>query len=175
MVSLCTLRSTVHDRRCSRAAGTGMLRVLSIALGVTAFVAQAGPAVAQDSKDLLDANGQMTGRVLAIATVAAAQVAEMRCQRTGWIAAAIKKFDGMGVHSDVNEKQDYADILYFATNILEKADRLVHYAGARLASPGSLRCSVSNKRAKSRRAVHLGKPADPGSLAPEDLNASNDE
>lgn len=158
MVSLCTLRSTVHDRRCSRAAGTGMARVLSIALGVTAFVAQAGPAVGQDSRDLLDANGQMTNRALAIATVAAAQVAEMRCQRIGWIAAAIKKFDGMGVHIDLNEKQDYADTLYFASGILEKPTRWVPRDGARPASRRSLRCSVSNERAKPRRAAHLGKP-----------------
>jgi hypothetical protein len=101
-----------------------MLRVLSIALGVTAFVAQANLAVAQDSKDLLDANGQMTNRAIAIATVAAAQVAEMRCQRTGWIASAIKKFDGMGVHIDLNEKQDYADTIYFASGILEKANKV---------------------------------------------------
>jgi hypothetical protein len=78
----------------------------------------------------------MTNRALAIATVATAQVIEMRCQRTGWIAATIKKFDGMGVHVDVNEKQDYAAILYFATNILEKADKVGSLRWCKASVPG---------------------------------------
>ena len=42
----------------------------------------------------------------------------------GWIAAAIKKFDGMGAHIDLDEKQDYADTKYFASGILEKANKV---------------------------------------------------
>lgn len=95
-----------------------------IAVSAVASLAAVSAMAQEKSKDLLDANGQYTNRALAIATVAAAEVVEMRCLRKGWITAAVRKFDGLGVHIDVNEKQDYADILYFSTNILEKADKV---------------------------------------------------
>ena len=82
------------------------------------------PTMAQDSTDLIDKNGEYTGRGIAFATVAAAQVAEMRCGAKGWITVAIQKFEKLGVHIDLNEKQDYSDELYFATDILKKANKI---------------------------------------------------
>ena len=93
-------------------------------VAVIAMLLHISLATAQESKDLLDKNGEYTGRAIAIAAVAGAQVVEMRCGVKGWIAATIKKFDKLGVHVDLNEKQDYSDTIYFATGIIKKADKI---------------------------------------------------
>jgi hypothetical protein len=85
---------------------------------------EASPLAAQDSKDIVDSKGEYTNRGVAIATIAAAQVAEMRCGAKGWIIAAIQKFDKMGLHVNVNDKEDYSSILFFASDILKKADKI---------------------------------------------------
>lgn len=91
---------------------------------VAAYLLPVHLSSAQESKDLLDSKGQYTNRGIAVATIAAAQVAEMRCGAKGWITAAIQKFDRWGVHVDVNDKQDYASILFFASDILKNADEI---------------------------------------------------
>jgi hypothetical protein len=93
-------------------------------LGDMSCKPDASPLAAQDSKDIVDSKGEYTNRGIAIATVAGAQVAEMRCGERGWIAAAIQKFDRMGLHVDVNDKEDYSNILFAASDILKKVDKI---------------------------------------------------
>jgi hypothetical protein len=50
--------------------------------------------------------------------VATGQVAEMRCGLKGQIAKMMVMADQMNVHLDLNAKEDYSDVLFFATNIL---------------------------------------------------------
>ena len=55
---------------------------------------------------------------LAIAMVAGAQVNEMRCNKKGQIDLAIAKAQRMGVPIDVNDKEDFAAVLFQATEIM---------------------------------------------------------
>ena len=99
--------------------GAANLAASIVIVGVSSTEAQT-----QDSKDIVDSKGEYTNRGIAIATIAGAQVAEMRCGDRGWIAAAIQKFDRMGLHVDVNDKEDYSNIVFFASEILKKVEKL---------------------------------------------------
>lgn len=84
---------------------------------------QLAPAIAQDREPMLDENtNQLTHRGIVISLVATAQVEEMRCDIKGQIAAAIAKGARMGIVVDPNNKEDFADILFVASDILKKAD-----------------------------------------------------
>ena len=82
-------------------------------------------AAAQEKEPLLDEKTkELTHRGLAIQFVAAAQVLEMRCGLKGEISTAIANVAEMGVVVDPNEKEDYSDIVFMATNVLTQVDRM---------------------------------------------------
>ena len=81
-------------------------------------------AASQEYKSLLGSNGKLTNRAVAISLVALAVVFEGKCHVEGWTTATIRKLDGMGMHIDLNEKQDYSDAAFFGTDIVKKANKV---------------------------------------------------
>jgi hypothetical protein len=84
---------------------------------LVAVVLQVMPAFA---RDMIDDKGAYTPYGIAIAMIASAQVSEMRCGKKGQIDLAIAKARNAGVPIDVNDKEDYASILFMGTEILGK-------------------------------------------------------
>jgi hypothetical protein len=106
------------------------LQIVAVVLSITA------PAVAQDSLDLVGPDGKLTDRGTAMSFVALAEVLEMRCGVTGRLDAAIQKLGSMGIHVDVNRKEDFADITFLATEIFSKAAKAGFPAWCKMAVPG---------------------------------------
>jgi hypothetical protein len=74
--------------------------------------------------DLMDKKTKLwTERGLIANTIAAAQVSEMRCGLKGQIAAALRKADQANMHFDLNDKSDFSDVLFLATNIMGSAEK----------------------------------------------------
>jgi hypothetical protein len=80
-----------------------------------------GPALARDMID--EKTHDYTPYGLAIAMVAGAQVNEMRCNKKGQIDLAIAKAQRLGVPIDVNDKEDFAYVLFQATDILKRLNK----------------------------------------------------
>jgi hypothetical protein len=78
-------------------------------------------AFAEDPSALIDEKThRLTYRGLAASAVAAAQVSEMRCGKTGQIAAMLQKaYDNFGVHLDLKDKADLSSVLFFAMRITD--------------------------------------------------------
>jgi hypothetical protein len=70
------------------------------------------------ARDMVDDKGEYTPYGIAITLIASAQVSEMRCGKKGQIDLAIAKARNAGVPIDVNDKEDYASILFMGTEIL---------------------------------------------------------
>ena len=82
---------------------------------------QAAPVMAQDDKDLIDEKtGEYTPHGVVASMVASAQVLEMRCGYKNQITAALAKAKRLGVPLDVNDKQDYADVVFLASQLLTR-------------------------------------------------------
>ncbi|WLA39483.1 hypothetical protein QNJ95_42710 [Bradyrhizobium elkanii] len=86
-----------------------------IAAILTVFSASAASA---DPGDLMDEKThQLTDRGAIALMIGGAEVSELRCGLKGQISAAIRKADRLGLHFDLNNKVDFSDVLFFATNI----------------------------------------------------------
>jgi hypothetical protein len=76
------------------------------------------------SADLMDEKtGKWTDRGLIANTIAAAQVSEMRCGLKGQISAALRKVDEANMHFDLNDKVDFSDVLFVATNLMGSVEK----------------------------------------------------
>ena len=86
---------------------------------LVALLLQAVPVMAQ--QELMDAKtGEYTPRGLAASLIALAQVSEMRCGLKGQITAALAKADRLGIPFDLNDKVDYSDVVFLATELLRR-------------------------------------------------------
>lgn len=82
-------------------------------------IAMASPSAAQN--ELMDPKtGQYTPRGLVAWTIASAEVSEMQCGMKGLITAALAKAARMGVPFDLNDKEDYSDVLFLGTELITK-------------------------------------------------------
>jgi hypothetical protein len=90
-----------------------MKKLLTVLMAVAL---QATPALARDMMD--EATHEYTPYGFAIVLIANAQVSEMRCGTKGQMELAFAKARSFGVQIDANDKEDYAAILFSATEIL---------------------------------------------------------
>lgn len=82
-------------------------------------VCLSGPAAAQ--QELIDTKtGEYTQRGVVALLIAAAQVTEMNCGMKGQITAALAKASRLGVPFDLNQKEDYSDVVFLATQMLTR-------------------------------------------------------
>jgi hypothetical protein len=73
---------------------------------------------------LMDENThELTNRGAIVSMVASAQVSEMRCGLKGQITKALSFADSVNIHLDLNDKNDYSDVLFFATEIIGTAKK----------------------------------------------------
>src|SRR5258708_4763054 len=83
------------------------------------FVSLTVPAAAQ--QDLVDPKtGEYTPHGVVASMIAGAQVTEMRCGIKGQITAALAKANRLGVPFDLNQKEDFSDVLFLATQLLTR-------------------------------------------------------
>jgi len=88
------------------------IRVILVAL-----FSQAVPAVAQH--ELIDPKTrEYTPRGIVASMIAGAQVSEMRCGMKGQITAALAKANRLGLSFDLNDKEDYSDVVFLASQLL---------------------------------------------------------
>jgi hypothetical protein len=80
---------------------------------------QSGPALARDMVD--ETTHELTPYGVVISMIAGAQVGEMSCNRKGQISLAVAKAQRLGVPIDINGKEDYAAIVFRASQILTQA------------------------------------------------------
>jgi hypothetical protein len=66
---------------------------------------------------------ELTNRGAIVSMVASAQVSEMRCGLKGQITKALSFADSVNIHLDLNDKNDYSDVLFFATEIIGNAKK----------------------------------------------------
>jgi hypothetical protein len=66
---------------------------------------------------------EFTHRGVVVFLVVAAQVSEMRCGLKGQIAKALGAADSVNMHLDLNDKNDYSDVLFLATEIMGTAKK----------------------------------------------------
>ncbi|WFU52273.1 hypothetical protein QA639_21430 [Bradyrhizobium pachyrhizi] len=83
---------------------------------LVAVMLQAVPAIARDMLD--EKTHEYTPYGIAISLVAAAQVNEMSCKMKGQISLALAKLKRRGITIDLNDKEDFADVLFQATQIM---------------------------------------------------------
>ncbi len=83
---------------------------------LVAVMLQSVPTLARDLID--EKTHEYTPYGLAIAMIASAQVSEMRCNKKGQIDLAVAKAQRMGVPIDINDKEDFASVLFIATDIM---------------------------------------------------------
>jgi len=77
-----------------------------------------------DEKDLVDKKtNELTPRGLILQLIALAQVIEMQCNIKGQIKAAVAKADRAGIAINLNDKEDFADELFFASQILAQVKK----------------------------------------------------
>jgi hypothetical protein len=95
-----------------------MNKVASIFVALTL---QAAPVMAQEDQNLIDEKtGEYTPRGVVASLIASAQVVEMRCGFKNQITAALAKANRLGMPFDLNKKEDYADVVFLASNILNR-------------------------------------------------------
>jgi hypothetical protein len=88
------------------------------------FVAVMLQSIPTLARDLIDEKThEYTPYGLVISMVAGAMVSEMNCNKKGQIDLAIAKAQRLGVPIDVNDKEDYASILFFATDIKSRLQK----------------------------------------------------
>jgi hypothetical protein len=76
------------------------------------------------SSDLMDEKtGKWTDRGLVASAIAAAQVSEMRCGLKRQISAALRTADKTNMHFDLNDKVDFSDVIFPASNLMESVKK----------------------------------------------------
>ena len=81
-------------------------------------------AVAGEPGGLVDnKTNQLTKRGITASLIAAAQLSEKQCGLKGQIACALRKADQEGVHFDLNDKVDSADVATFVTRITNNTSK----------------------------------------------------
>jgi hypothetical protein len=91
-----------------------MKKVLII---LVALLSQVVPAVAQH--ELIDPKTrEYTPRGIVASMIAGAQVSEMRCGTKGQITAALAKASRLGMPFNLNDKEDYSDVVFLASQLL---------------------------------------------------------
>ncbi|WP_157787981.1 hypothetical protein [Bradyrhizobium elkanii] len=76
----------------------------------------AAPAAGRDMLD--EKTHEYTPYGVAISLIAAAQVNEMRCNKKGQIDLALAKVKRLGIPVDLNDKEDFASVLFQASQIM---------------------------------------------------------
>jgi hypothetical protein len=97
------------------------MRRAGIAATFTVYMVTA--AVGQSSDLMDERTGKWTDRGLVANTIAAAQVSEMRCGLKGQISAALRKADEANMHFNLNDKVDFSDVLFLASNIMGSVNK----------------------------------------------------
>jgi hypothetical protein len=92
-------------------------------IAATLAVCIVSAAVAEPGDLMDEKTNQLTNRGAMASMIGAAEVSELRCGLKGQIAAALRKADQMDMHFDLNDKVDYSDVLFFATNIMGNAKK----------------------------------------------------
>ena len=93
-------------------------------IATTLAVFMVSAAVAGEPGGLVDKKtNQLTKRGITATLIAAAQLSEKQCGLKGQIAGALRKADQEGVHFDLNDKVDSADVGTFATSITNNASK----------------------------------------------------
>lgn len=96
--------------------GGGMKKILKVLL---LFVLLAVPAAAQE--ELVDPKtGEYTPHGVVASLIAGAQVTEMRCGMKGQITAALAKANRLGLPFDLNQKENYSDVVFLATQLMTR-------------------------------------------------------
>jgi hypothetical protein len=91
--------------------------------------ALAAPVSASDPLDLIDPKThEYTPRGVIASIIAGAEVMEIRCGYKDQITAALGKANRLGMPLDLNRKEDYSDVVYFATEIIQRIDRKEGFA-----------------------------------------------
>ena len=86
---------------------------------VVAAAMQTAPAM---GRDLIDKKTkEYTPYGVAVSLIAAAQISELSCHKKDQVALALAKVNRAGVAIDLNNKEDYAFVLFQAERIVEKA------------------------------------------------------
>jgi hypothetical protein len=88
---------------------------------LVAVTMQSVPALARDLID--ERTHEYTPYGVAIAMIASAQVSEMRCGTIGQINLAIAKAQRLGIPIDLNDKQDFAAVLFEATHVMARLQK----------------------------------------------------
>jgi hypothetical protein len=89
------------------------VRTLSADIACRVFV--------KDQQDLVDPKtGEYTPHGVVASMIAGAQVTEMRCGMKGQITAALAKARRLGVPFDLNQKEDYSDVVFLASQLLTR-------------------------------------------------------
>lgn len=122
----------------SRCSGNGLLRggratiqrkrlrgkIMRARIATTLAVYMVSAAVAGEPGGLVDKKtNRLTKRGITASIIAAAQVSEMQCGLKGQIAGALRKADQEGMHFDLKDKADYADVGSFATSIMNNTKK----------------------------------------------------
>jgi len=91
---------------------------------ITLAVFMVSAAVAGEPGGLVDKKTNLlTKRGITASLIAAAQLSEKQCGLKGQIAGALRKADQEGVHFDLNDKVDSADVGTFTTSITNNTSK----------------------------------------------------
>jgi hypothetical protein len=101
--------------------GGGMNMKRSTLMACLAVVLQSMPALARDMID--EKKHEYTTYGIATVLIASAQVSEMRCKTKGQITLALAKAKRLGAPIDLNDKGDYAAVLFQATRLLSQLQK----------------------------------------------------
>lgn len=82
-----------------------------------AVITEPNRAAASAGNLIDDKTAKWTDRGVIANTIAAAQVAEMRCGLRGKITAVLRKADEVNMHFDLNNQIDASDVIVVGTNI----------------------------------------------------------
>lgn len=83
--------------------------------------ALSAPVTATAQLELIDPKtNEYTPRGVIASMIAGAQVMEMKCGYKDQITTALGKANRLGVPFDLNRKEDYSDVVFFATEIIQR-------------------------------------------------------
>jgi hypothetical protein len=83
--------------------------------------ALSAPVTASAQLELVDPKThEATPRGVIASMIAGAQVMEMRCGMKGQITAALGKANRLGMPFDLNRKEDYSDVVFLASQMLDR-------------------------------------------------------
>jgi hypothetical protein len=81
----------------------------------------ASPSVAEQGDLMNEKTNEWTDRGIVANLIAAAEVSELRCGLKGQIDAAMRAVRAAGRNFDLNDKNDFSDVTFLATEIMTKA------------------------------------------------------